>query len=75
MQGQRVPTPKERDAHFQKCLKDAVELGLYPKKSQMFAHKFLNDLFAIADSYPETKPELVKRAKDNWAAHMRWLTS
>lgn len=75
MQTQGFMTYKEQSEYFEKCLKEAVEIGAYPDNPELIDSKTLDHLWAIADAYPETKPELVKSAKDSWADYMSWLTS
>ena len=74
MQLNHLVTPKEENAYFEKCLKDAVELGSNPEKSQMFNANTLDDIFAVARSYPNTNPELIKTARENWRSYMAWRT-
>lgn len=68
-------TPKEKKEYFEKSLKDAVELGVPPKNSQMFLADILDALFKICREYPNAKPSSIQEARKLFDEYYDWLTS
>lgn len=68
-------TPEEEKEYFNQSLKDAVELGVPPKNSQMFYADVLDALFEICGQYPNAKPSSIQKARKAFDEYYDWLTS
>lgn len=68
-------TPAEEKEYFEHALKDAVELGVPPKNSQMFYVDILDALFDICKQYPNVKPASIQKARKLFDNYYAWLTS
>lgn len=56
-------TAEQLKANFDKCLKDAVELGIWPPSDQGFDDYVDASLTAVAKDYPNPKGDLIARAR------------
>lgn len=75
MQTVKRITPEQEKEHFEKSLKDAVDLGIYPEKPQILTATVRLAIEKVADEYPNVKPASVKKAREVFASYFRWLTS
>lgn len=63
-------TPEQVEANFAKCIKDALELGLWPPSDQGFYNETSRALTKLAQAYPEASGDLVAAAKSALAAQL-----
>jgi hypothetical protein len=63
-------TPTELKANFEKCLKDAVELGIWPPSDQGFDDVTNLALVNVAKAYPHPNSGLVSKAKQEMALQL-----
>ena len=59
----RFATEKQIRINFAVCLKNAVELGLWPPTDQGFDDYTDRALRVLAKSYPQIKPEYIRSAQ------------
>lgn len=57
-------TKEQIQANFDKCLKDALELGIWPPSDQGFSDATHVALRAVARAYPNGHGRLVRAAKE-----------
>lgn len=75
MQTIKPVTVEQMDTFFKKALKDAVELGINPRNSEMLDIDTLEAIWAISRAYPKTDVELVQKARAAWQSELDWLRS
>lgn len=63
-------TPEQVKVNFTKCLKDALELGLWPPSDQGFFNETSRALTTLAKAYPTAGGDLVQAAKAALAAQL-----
>lgn len=57
------PTPDEIRKNFKTCLKDAVDIGLWPPTEQGFDYETERAIKNVARSYPNVREDLIRKAK------------
>lgn len=70
-----IQSVEEDKRLFEQNLKAAIELGSYPNSGDGLSSRTFDAITEIADSYPETKPELVKKARQCFADYLAWLAA
>ena len=56
-------TKEQIQANFDRCLKDALELGIWPPSDQGFSNATSAALLSLARAYPNGAGRLVQAAK------------
>lgn len=63
-------TAEQIQTNFDKCLKDALELGIWPPSDQGFSNETVSALMAVARAYPNGHGRLVRAAKEALAMQL-----
>lgn len=63
-------TEAQIKTNFDKCLKDALELGIWPPSDQGFTNETYGALMDLARSYPNGSPRQVKAARQALATQL-----
>ena len=68
-------TAEQIKDNFRQCIKDALELGLWPPSDQGFNNETNQALTALAKAYPKADGKLVKAAKNALASQLAGKTT
>ena len=63
-------TPEQVKANFTRCIRDALELGVWPPSDQGFNNETNRALTDLAKAYPSANGDLVRAAKNALAAQL-----
>ena len=68
-------TPARILSNFKICLKDALELGVWPPSDQGFDNETYKALLAVAKAYPSASGDLVKASRNALLAQLKMMDS